>query len=190
MVRALVRFGVTPNALTVVGLLMSGVAAWLIVGEHWIWAGVVFGLGSLMDMLDGSVARLSGLASEAGAFLDSTCDRVADGAVLGAIAVVFAHRGSDVGLTAALVALMASFLIPYTRARAEGLGIRSNTGGLMSRPERIIFVLVAIFLAPLHNVLAILTAVLAALTTVTVVQRAVHVCRALGADRQQEDPGS
>ena len=181
VVRGLVRLGVTANLLTAIGLVTSLAAAWLIVERHWTTAGVVFAAGSVMDMLDGSVARLTGTASPVGAFLDSTADRVADGAVLGAIAWSMAQQGQDLGLAASMVALVASLLVPYTRARAEGLGIQTNTGGLMSRPERIVVLAVGIFLGPHDRVLAILLVVLATLTAVTVVQRVAHVCKALRA---------
>ncbi len=190
LVRGLVRIGVTANTLTAIGLVTSLAAAWLVVERHWLVAGIVFAVGSIMDMLDGSVARLTGTASPVGAFLDSTADRVADGAVLGAIAWVMAHEGNDLGLAASMVALIASLLVPYTRARAEGLGISSNTGGLMSRPERIVLLAIGIFLGPHDRVLAILLAVLATLTAVTVVQRVAHVCKALRAREHREGSAS
>jgi CDP-diacylglycerol---glycerol-3-phosphate 3-phosphatidyltransferase len=179
LVRGLVKIGVTANTLTAIGLVTSLAAAWLIVERHWTLAGIVFAVGSVMDMLDGSVARLTGTASPVGAFLDSTADRIADGMVLAAIAWTMAQQGEELGLAASMVAMIASLLVPYTRARAEGLGIDSNTGGLMSRPERIVVLAVGIFLGPHDRVLAILLVVLATLTAVTVVQRVAHVCKAL-----------
>lgn len=181
------RLGVTANVLTFLGLAASFVAAWLIVDRHWVAASLVFTAGSVMDMLDGSLARMSGRESIVGAFLDSTFDRVADGVILGAIAMTFADDGNDWALAATLVAIIASFLVSYTRARAEGLGIDSNRGGLMGRPERIVLLAFGIILAPIDRVLAIFVAVLAALTTITVVQRVVHVCRALRGRQPQED---
>jgi CDP-diacylglycerol--glycerol-3-phosphate 3-phosphatidyltransferase len=125
-----------------------------------------------------------------GAFLDSTADRIADGAVLAAIAWTMAGEDHQVGFAASLVALIASLLVPYTRARAEGLGVDSNTGGLMSRPERIVLLAIGIFFGPNDRVLAILLAVLATLTALTVVQRVAHVCKALRARELGEEPAS
>lgn len=186
LVRTLARAGVSANALTAAGVVLTLVAAVLVVREHWITAGIVFLAGSLADMLDGSVARMTGRANPAGAFLDSTFDRVSDGAMLGAIAVAFAHQGSDWGLYAALVAMLASLLVSYTRARAEGLGVTSADRGLMSRPERVIVLAIGVLLGNVDSVLAIIITVLAALSTLTVAQRVIHVSRELRERRAEE----
>jgi phosphatidylinositol phosphate synthase len=184
LIRGLVRLGVTPNAITVAGLAGSVGAAALILGHHWIAAGVVYVAASLLDSLDGAVARESGRASTFGAFFDSTLDRLAEGIVLGAIGVTLAQDDAPVAVGACFVALTGSFLVSYTRARAEGLGVTSNKGGLMSRPERIVLTAAGLFFAPFDHVLEVMVYVLAALTVVTVVQRLDHVRRALA-----EEPG-
>ncbi len=179
LIRALVRLGVTPNAITVAGLAGSLATAALILGRHWVAAGLVYVLASLLDSLDGAVARESGRATTFGAFFDSTLDRLAEGIVLGAIGVTLAQDDLPVAVGACFIALTGSFLVSYTRARAEGLGVTSNKGGLMSRPERIVLTAAGLFFAPFSHVLEIMVYVLAALTILTVVQRLDHVRRAL-----------
>jgi CDP-diacylglycerol---glycerol-3-phosphate 3-phosphatidyltransferase len=181
---------VSPNALTVVGLLGAVGASALILTRHWILAGVVFVLASLLDSLDGMLARATGRTSAFGAFMDSTFDRLAEGLILGAIGVILARDGHMAALGACFVALTASFLVSYTRARAEGLGITSNKGGLMSRPERLVLTGLGIFLAPVSHVLEVMVWVLAALTALTVAQRLVHVRRAMSAPSPSDQEGS
>jgi CDP-diacylglycerol--glycerol-3-phosphate 3-phosphatidyltransferase len=178
-VRGLVRLGVTPNAITVFGFTLAIATCVLIVNEIWAAAVAVFFFGSVSDLFDGSVARLSGKVTPFGAFLDSTLDRTAEGLVLGAIGVVLARDGSWWALGACFLTLTASFLISYTRARAEGLGIDSNRGGLMSRPERLVLTGIGLLVAPIDHALEIVIYIMAVLTTLTVVQRVVHVWRTL-----------
>jgi len=178
-----VRLGATPNTVTVIGFLLVAAAVPLIVLEHWMWAFAVFTVGSLSDLLDGSLARASGKASRFGAFLDSTLDRTAEGIVLGAIGIVFARDGRWVALGAAFVALTASFLISYTRARAEGLGIDSNRGGLMSRPERLFLLAAGFFFQTwVDRFLEVIILMLAVLSVLTVIQRVFHVWKVLRGD--------
>lgn len=179
VIRLLVRLGVGPNTLTLIGFAGAIATCVLIVQRYWLAAGFVFAIASIMDMFDGSVARLSGKVSEFGAFLDSTLDRTAEGLVLGAIGVTLARDGSWWAVGACFLALTASFLVSYTRARAEGLGLDSNRGGLMSRPERIVLTAAGIFFAPIDHVTEVVIYALAALTVLTVAQRVVYVWRAL-----------
>jgi CDP-diacylglycerol--glycerol-3-phosphate 3-phosphatidyltransferase len=181
IVRFLVRIGVTPNAITLFGFALAIATCALIIGEVWPAAFAVFFIGSVSDMFDGSVARLSGKVTRFGAFLDSTLDRTAEGLVLGAIGIVFARDGNWWALGACFLALTASFLVSYTRARAEGIGIHTNKGGLMSRPERLALTGLGLLLAPIDHVLEGVIYVMAVLTTVTVAQRVVHVWRELKA---------
>jgi CDP-diacylglycerol--glycerol-3-phosphate 3-phosphatidyltransferase len=171
--------GVGPNTITLFGFAMAIGACALILNEWWPAAWAVFFVGSVSDLLDGSVARLSGKVSRFGAFLDSTLDRTAEGLVLGAIGVTFAHDNNWWALGACFLALTASFLVSYTRARAEGLGIDTNRGGLMSRPERLFLTGAGLFFAPIDHALAVVVYMLAVLTTLTVAQRVYHVWREL-----------
>ena len=126
----LARTRVTPNALTTAGVSLCLAAAVLVYFEYlddllFYWLGaVVFVVGSILDILDGALARAGGEAKPFGSFLDSTTDRVGEGAMLGAIALVFSRHGNEVALAAAIAAVAGSFLVSYTRAKAEALGLR------------------------------------------------------------------
>jgi phosphatidylglycerophosphate synthase len=185
MVRGLARIGVTANALTCLGLAGSAVAAGLILSRYWLAAGFVFAGANILDSFDGSIARLTGKESRLGAFLDSTFDRLSEALILGAIGVTLGQDGTDWAVAAAFLALAGSFLVSYTRARAEGLGIATNRGGLMSRPERLVLTAAGIFFAPFTGVTEAVVVALAVLSFITVVQRLIHVRRALAeSDRQ------
>jgi len=149
----LARTRVTPNALTATGVTLCAVAAVLVYFEYrheifFFWIGaVVFVVGSILDILDGALARASGKSTPFGAFVDSTTDRVSEGFVLGAIALVFHRDGNAVALAAAFAALAGSFLVSYTRARAEALGLRGDVG-IGSRAERVVVITTGLVFAP------------------------------------------
>jgi phosphatidylinositol phosphate synthase len=187
VVRALARIGVTPNTITVIGLLGSVATAGLILGRYWLAAGFVFAAANVMDSLDGSLARLTGRETRMGAFLDSTFDRLSEALILGAMGVTLAQDGEYWAVAVTFLALAASFLVSYTRARAEGIGIHSNRGGLMSRPERLVLTAAGVFFAPIPGVLETVVVVLAVLSGVTVVQRLLHVRAALAEDDRAPD---
>jgi len=167
----------TPNQVTVAGLSLNGVAAVLIYQEHFVWATVAFITGSVLDILDGALARSHGKLTQFGSFLDSTTDRISEGFVLGAIALVLSKQGHEAALASVFVALVGSFLVSYTRAKAEGLGL-SGAVGLMGRAERIVLVAVALPFAG-RGSLPYAMYLLAALTTFTVIQRVNHVRKQL-----------
>jgi CDP-diacylglycerol---glycerol-3-phosphate 3-phosphatidyltransferase len=163
----------TPNQLTTTGFMLNVVAGVLIYEEHWVWATVVFVVGSVIDALDGALARAHGKMTPFGGFLDSTLDRMSEGFILGAIGLVLASQGHTVALACVFVSLVGSFLVSYTRAKAEALGLKGDVG-LMARAERIVLLAVALPFAGL-GVLPYVIYVLAVLTTVTVIQRMVFV---------------
>ncbi|HEX5248326.1 MAG TPA: CDP-alcohol phosphatidyltransferase family protein [Gaiellales bacterium] len=167
----------TPNQVTVAGLSLNGVAAVLIYQEHFVWATVAFIAGSILDILDGALARSHGKLTQFGSFLDSTTDRISEGFVLGAIALVLSKQGHEAALASVFVALVGSFLVSYTRAKAEALGL-SGAVGLMGRAERIVLVAIALPFAG-HGSLPYAMYLLAALTTFTVIQRVNHVRKQL-----------
>ena len=112
------------------------------------WLGaVVFVAGSILDILDGALARAGGKTTPFGAFLDSTTDRVSEGFMLAAIAYVFAREGQDAFVLVAVAAVAGSFLVSYTRARAEALGLRGDVG-IGSRAERVVVITAGLVLAP------------------------------------------
>lgn len=176
LVRFLVDHGVSPNTITAVGFGLVCASVPFAVTGHWFIAFWLFTIGGLTDMLDGSVARLAGRSTRFGAFLDSSLDRLSEGIVLGGLGIVFARDDNLWALGAAFLALTASFLVSYTRARAEGLGITSNKGGLMSRTERLFLIGAGMFFTTWFDaVMGVTVIALAALTTLTVIQRMVHV---------------
>jgi CDP-diacylglycerol--glycerol-3-phosphate 3-phosphatidyltransferase len=168
-VAGLRRSPVTPNQLTALGLALNVVAAVLLVDERFLLAGLVFLVGSIVDILDGALARMRGQATSFGSFIDSTTDRVSEGFVLGAAAIVLADDGDTWALAAVFVALVSSFLVSYTRAKAEALGL-DGKAGLMGRAERVVL-LGAVLLASEWGALPYGIALLATLTALTVVQR-------------------
>ena len=183
----LVKRGVRPNTLTTIGTLCS-MAGGVIYGLGHIKIGGWFlGLTALFDVLDGTVARRTNRSSTFGAFYDSTLDRIADGFVLGGLAVFFATRDGAVHLAMVVVCLLAligTFVTSYTRARAEALGIDA-TGGLLQRPERVVLLSApqAFFGLALHGlVLSGIIVLLAVTAWITTVQRIVAVYRATRLD--------
>jgi CDP-diacylglycerol--glycerol-3-phosphate 3-phosphatidyltransferase len=182
------RTAVTPDALTAagVGLSIAGaVAVWFeYLGWGFFWLGAaLFVVGSILDILDGALARSRGLGTQFGAFIDSTVDRVGEAFMLGAIALVLVRDENEWGVALAFAALAGSFLVSYTRARAEALGLRGDFG-LGSRAERVVVITAGLVLAPLHDLL--LPAAIALLTAtawMTVVQRVLAVRRQLQARR-------
>ena len=179
----LARTRVTPNALTFSGVTLCAVAAVLVYFEYrgeilFYWLGAfVFVVGSLLDILDGALARVTGKGTPFGAFLDSTTDRVSEGFVLGAIALVFARHHHTVALAFAFAAVAGSFLVSYTRARAEALGLKGDVG-IGSRAERVVVVTAGLVLAP-WGVLPWAIYLLAAAAWFTVGQRVLAVRRQL-----------
>ncbi len=169
---------ITPNVVTVIGFLGICVAAGLAVGRLWVLASLVFIASGLVDSLDGTLARYQGRSTDFGAFLDSTLDRLAEGVIIGAIGLTFAQDGLDWALVACFVALTASFLVSYARARAEGLGIPGSSGGLMGRPERLVIIGAGLFLGGVGDVLPVLMAILAGLSLMTAGHRILLVWRA------------
>ncbi|HEV7134816.1 MAG TPA: CDP-alcohol phosphatidyltransferase family protein [Gaiellaceae bacterium] len=182
-VTGLARTRVTPNALTVSGVTLCLVAAVLVPFEthndllyYWLGAGV-FVLGSILDILDGALARAGGKSSVFGAFLDSTTDRVGEGAMLAAIALVFARNGNDTAVVFTIVGVAGSFLVPYVRAKAEALGLKGDVG-LGSRAERVVVITAGLVLAP-WGLLPWAIYLLAATSWLTVLQRVLHVRKQL-----------
>ena len=167
----------TPNQLTVAGLTLNAAAAVLVVERHFVWATAVFVAGSILDILDGALARANADLTPFGGFLDSTTDRISEGFVLGAIALVLSRQGHEAALASVFVALVGSFLVSYTRAKAEALGL-SGAVGLMGRAERIVLVAIALPFAG-RGSLPYAMYLLAALTAFTVIQRVDHVRKQL-----------
>jgi len=182
-VTSLAQTRVTPNALTTAGVSLCIAAAVLVPFEdrnellfYWL-AAAVFVVGSVLDILDGALARARGKSTPFGAFLDSTTDRVGEGAMLAAIGLVFARAGNDTAVVFTVIAVGGSFLVPYVRAKAEALGLRGDVG-LGSRAERVVVLTAGLVLAP-WGALQWLIYLLAATSLITVLQRVLHVRKQL-----------
>jgi CDP-diacylglycerol---glycerol-3-phosphate 3-phosphatidyltransferase len=138
------RTGLSPNHFALASLVLCLPAGFTIATGHFALASVLLVLGSTLDVVDGYVARDRGMVSKAGAFLDSSVDRVCDGMILGGFAVYYAGTPT---MIAALVALVMSFTTSYARARGEALGI-SGSEGLIQRADRLVILTLALALSP------------------------------------------
>src|SRR5437764_8475145 len=179
----LIESRLTPNAISLTGLALNVAAAVLIFERFFFLAGAASVIGSIMDTLDGRYSRMSGKGTPFGAFLDSTLDRVEEGIVLTAVAGYFALRGDRAAVAAVVVAVLASLMVSYTRARAEALGVECKVG-IATRPVRVVILSIGLVFAKGASLgdfglLRPAVYVLAALSVVTVVQRIWHVRRAL-----------
>ena len=179
----LIESRLTPNAISLTGLVGNIVAAVLILQELFVLAGVAFVLGSLCDMMDGRYSRMSGKGTPFGAFLDSTLDRIEEGVVLAAVAVWFAKSSNDLAVGATVLAVVGSYMVSYTRARAEALGVGGQVG-IASRAVRVVILSAGLLLAdeelvPGVDLLEPAIYVIAALTIFTTFQRVWHVRRQL-----------
>jgi CDP-diacylglycerol--glycerol-3-phosphate 3-phosphatidyltransferase len=182
-VTSLTRTRITPNTLTATGVALCLLASLLVLFEgrneilfYWV-AAVVFVLGSLLDILDGALARAGGKTTPFGAFLDSTTDRVSEGFMLTAIAWILARHHHPIFVAVSVAAVAGSFLVSYTRAKAEALGLRGDVG-IGSRAERVVVITAGLVLAP-WGVLPWAIALLACTAWITVVQRVLHVRKQL-----------
>jgi phosphatidylinositol phosphate synthase len=190
---AMARRGVRPDHLTIFGLAFTLLAALLMGRGSFFAAAVVLGLAGVLDILDGDVARARGASTKFGAFLDSTLDRVGEGALYAGLAAFYFTRtksgavwvrgmfegsatwgdadGATLGILA-LATLILSFLVSYARARAEGLGLECKVG-MMERPERLLGLGIGALLG--HRFMPGVLGILFILTLVTVLQRVYHV---------------
>ncbi len=181
----LIESRLTPNAISLTGFILNLTAAALIVDRMFFLAGIAFIVGSVMDTLDGRYSRMSGKGTPFGAFLDSTLDRLEEGIVLTAVAAYFASRHDQPAVAAVVVAVLASLMVSYTRARAEALGVACKVG-LATRPVRVVILSAGLVFAEGASIghfelLAPAVYVLAGLSAITVVQRILHVRKQLSA---------
>jgi len=183
LVRLAQRLGVTANSVTVAGFLVVVAAAVLIGSGQLLVGAVVLVSGSLLDAVDGALARATGGGTAFGSFLDSTLDRAAEAILYGGIVAFYLRTSAEpIGpVLLALTALSGSFMVSYTRARAEGIGISASVG-LAQRTERLVIIVAGIALAGLGVGIGLVGAIgiVAALSAATTVQRIWHV-------RQQVD---
>ncbi|HEX8856651.1 MAG TPA: CDP-alcohol phosphatidyltransferase family protein [Thermoleophilaceae bacterium] len=179
----LIESRLTPNAISLTGLVLNIAAAVLVTQHYWFLAGITFIVGSIMDTLDGRYSRMSGKGTPFGAFLDSTLDRMEEAIVLTAVAAYFASNGQDFATAATAWTVGASLLVSYTRARAEALGVECKVG-LADRATRVVILSAGLLFAKGaglgdFSLLKPAIYVMAVLTTITVLQRVLHVRREL-----------
>src|SRR3954466_5498753 len=142
----LIESRLTPNAISLTGLALNLLAAVLVWQGYYFLGGIAFIVGSICDTLDGRYSRMSGKGTAFGAFLDSTLDRIEEGIVLTAIAVRFAMTGDEAAVAGCMIAVLASLMVSYTRARAEALGVE-NKGGIATRPVRVVILSIGLLFA-------------------------------------------
>jgi CDP-diacylglycerol--glycerol-3-phosphate 3-phosphatidyltransferase len=191
----LIESRLTPNAISLMGLVGNLIAAVLVTQRLFFLAGVAFILGSVMDTLDGRYSRMSGKGTLFGAFLDSTLDRIEEGIVLTAVAGYFAAEGEDFAAAMCVAAVLFSLMVSYTRARAEALGVECKVG-LATRPVRVVILSIGLLFAKGaglgdFELLAPAVYVIAALTIFTTFQRVWHVRNELSGEVSgvKEDDG-
>jgi CDP-diacylglycerol---glycerol-3-phosphate 3-phosphatidyltransferase len=165
---------ITPNQVSLMGILLNLVSAALLVDGQLVLAGLVYLLAGSLDLLDGALARLAKMSSRFGAFLDSTADRISEGVVFAAIAYYFARHGQPVDAALTVLALLGSLLVSYTRARAEGLGLECKVG-IVTRAERVVLVACGLMFGLLPAAIYILVV----LTAFSATQRILHTLRQL-----------
>lgn len=180
------RLGVTPNMVTLIGLLLTvGVAA-VLANSALVLGGWLLMAAGLFDLFDGALARATNQSSRFGAFFDSIIDRYSEAVIFLGLLIHYHRAGGPQALTAiALVycAILGSVMVSYTRARAEGLGFECETGWL-GRPERITILCLGLVL----NWLIVALWILAIFTNFTAIQRIVHVWQAEQAAKAEEQP--
>jgi CDP-diacylglycerol---glycerol-3-phosphate 3-phosphatidyltransferase len=179
----LIESRLTPNAISITGFVLNVVAAVLLLEHYFVLSGIAFIVGSLMDMFDGRYSRMSGKGTPFGAFLDSTLDRAMEGIVLAAVAAYFADSGNELAVGATVLAVIGSYMVSYTRARAEALGVECKVG-FATRAVRVVILSAGLVFAKgagLADIELLEPAiyVLAALTIFTSFQRVFHVRKQL-----------
>jgi CDP-diacylglycerol--glycerol-3-phosphate 3-phosphatidyltransferase len=175
----LIESRLTPNAISIAGLIGNVIAAVLVWQRYFFLGGVAFVLGSIMDTLDGRYSRMSGKGTPFGAFLDSTLDRVEEGIVLTAVAGWFAANGNEFAVSAVVAAVLFSLMVSYTRARAEAIGVECKVG-IATRAVRVVILSAGLLFAKIvtiddRSLLEWAVYALALLTIVTTLQRVAHV---------------
>ena len=181
IVTVLEKTHITPNTITVIGLLITIAAAVLVAFKHPFAAGFVVLFAGLFDMLDGALARRTGRVTKFGGVLDSTLDRVSEAVVLIGIAVFYTNQQSTWGVALAAVTMMSSQLVSYIRAKAEAMNINCEIG-LFTRPERVVILSLGLLLSKFNYVLLIALAIIAVLSLFTAGQRLFFVRKKIKSD--------
>lgn len=175
VIAVLARSRLKPNTLTWLALATSVIAAGTIVTSHLLISGVLVLLAGLLDILDGTLARLTNQTTRFGALLDSTFDRISEAVVLLGLLVLYAREGGGVEVVLVFLAMVSSFITSYIRARAEGLGIDCPVG-LFTRTERVIILALGLFWGQFYKFsILIALLVLAVFGLISICQRLMYV---------------
>lgn len=175
LARILIRLHVSPNVLTILGLAIVILSSYVLMTGQLLIGGIIMLFGASTDMLDGAVARLSNKETQFGAFFDSIADRLGEAAVFFGLLIYYLGEDNSFGVILSSAVIIASFMVSYSRARAEGLGIQSDVG-FMGRPERIVVLGIGLIIGyPLYSL-----GILLAFTSITVLHRILHVAREAG----------
>ena len=171
------RLGLTPNSVSIIGLVIAGGGAYLIAIGNWWAGGLIVLFAGIFDLFDGALARATGKVSDFGALLDSTIDRVSEAVVLLGLLAFYLSNDNDLGSILVYVALVGSIMVSYMRARSEGLGIDCKVG-VMTRPERVAAIGIGLIVGHwVPVVVLVVLGAIGALTTVTAVHRLIHTSR-------------
>ena len=188
------RVGLTPNALTVIGLLIAVVAAVAAASQAWLAAGFLVVFGAVFDLFDGALARATGTTSKFGAFLDSSLDRAGEAVVYVGLSVGLGNANVAYGPLLAAAAMASAFMVSYTRAKSESLGFTPGSGmanvGLAPREIRIAILTLGLLVAGIAQNSAIVLAslaLIALLATITTIQRILAVRAQASVPMQSED---
>ena len=180
------RLGISPNAVSYTGFALTLLSAGLLAGGFFITGGILLTVASLLDLVDGSLARATKQSSRFGAFLDSTLDRYSESVTLLALAFYYAGQPrSQLYVMVILATVVGSLMVSYTRARAEALGVECKEGWLQ-RPERVFLLIVALLFNSLfyNQLMVVVLTFMAIMTNVTAVQRIYQVYRRI--QKQEE----
>jgi CDP-diacylglycerol--glycerol-3-phosphate 3-phosphatidyltransferase len=174
IVRLFARTPITPNMITCLGFVLTLGAAALIVTDHLFAAGFVVLIAGFFDMIDGALARNTNRVTQFGAVLDSTLDRLSEGALMLSILFIYASEQSTLGIIIVSLALIGSLLVSYIRSRAEALGIACEVG-IFTRPERIVVLSLGLLLSRIDYILIVTLGVIAFFSIITASQRLLYV---------------
>ena len=179
--KLLVKTGISPNLITIIGLLVAFVVAWVLATGHLFLGGFLVLVSGAFDMLDGAVARMTGRGTKFGALLDSTVDRFSEGALFIGLLAYYADKGSFQEIILIGAALVGSVMTSYVRARAEGIGVKCEVG-IFTRPERVIVLAIGLIFSQISCSMLVVLWIIAVLSNLIALQRILHVRKQISSD--------